>query len=271
MKRVIPRQSRELKRWLFDWEEFAVQLSAEERYSDPIEIQPVKIISLPRVRGRESETVSSIQHQGISYEIFNAIDGLAGFDDDTLMYAGQRRRERLEKLSTLSYEEAVRLYQSLSFKNADKSLKAAIHEALRFGCFLSHVKLWQEIMDSQLPYGVLLEDDVLVSSNFSHSLHSLLLSLPASWDLLYLDGCFKKFGPDFAYGVKLARGSLCTHAYAISLNAVQKLLIGSSLKRSDKPIDHVLDTEISRGNIVAFHAVPPLVTVIYDKESTLAY
>jgi len=273
VRRFIPRQKKELQRWLFDWEELVIQLNAEERYSVPKEVQNVKVISLMRTEGRKSETVSSIQQQGISYEIFRAIDGLAGFHENALsQYAGQKRRERLQKLSTLGYEDKMQLLQSFTRSGADISLKAAIHESLRFGCFLSHVMLWQEMMDSQLPYRVVLEDDVLVAENFSQRLHSLLQSLPASWDLLYLNGCFKKFGPDFAAsGLKLARGSLCTFGYVISLNAVQKLMTKSMLGHSDKPIDHVLDMEISRGNIVAFHAVPPLVNVIDEMESTLAY
>jgi len=273
VKRFVPRQKRELQRWLFDWNELAVQLSAEERYSSSTEVQLVKIISLMRTEGRNRETVSSIQQQGVSYELFEAVDGLIRFDDDILSkYGGRKRRERLKKISTMSFEDKVKLYQSSTFNLPDISLKAAIHESLRFGCFLSHVKLWQEIMDSKHPYGIVLEDDVLVASNFSNRLHSLLHSLPASWDLLYLNGCFKKFGPDFAPGLKLARGSLCTFGYVISLNAIQKLLLDeSSLYHSDKPIDHVLDMEISRGHIFAFHAVPPLVNVIYDMESTLAY
>jgi GR25 family glycosyltransferase involved in LPS biosynthesis len=271
VKRWIPRQKREVQRWLFDWEELAVQLSVEERYSSPTDIQPVNVISLMRTEGRKSETVSSIQQQGITYEIFLAVDGLAGFDDDILKkYAGKKRRKRLERISNMPYEDAIRLYQSSTVKGADVSLKAAIHESLRFGCFLSHVMLWQKFMDFHLPYGVVLEDDVLVSIDFSKRLHSLLTSLPSSWDLLYLNGCFKKFGPEIASGVKLAQGSLCTFGYAISLNAIQKLM-ASSLEQSDKPIDHVLDSEISRGKLLAFHAVPPLVDVILEMESTLAY
>ena len=271
VKRWIPRQKREMQRFLFDWEELAVQLSAEERYSSPTEIQPLHVISLMRTERRRSETVTSIQGQGIAYEIFLAVDGLAGFDEDMLKkYAGKRRRKRLESISNIPYEDAVQLYQSYTVKGAVDSLKASIHESLRFGCFLSHVMLWQKIMDFHLPYGVVLEDDVLISTNFSKRLYSLLTSLPSSWDLLYLNGCFKKFGPDFASGVKLARGSLCTYGYAISFNAVQKL-IASSLEQSDKPIDHLLDSEISRGNILAFHAVPPLVHPITEMNSTLAY
>ena len=102
-------------------------------------------------------------------------------------------------------------------------------------------------------------------------MHSLLQSLPVSWDLLYLNGCFKKFGPDVATGVKLARGGLCTYGYVISQKGVSKLLTSTSLIKSDKPIDHVLDTEISRGKLLAFHAKPPLISIMYEMKSTMAY
>ena len=67
----------------------------------------------------------------------------------------------------------------------------------------------------------------------------------------------------------VSRGSLCTFGYVISSGAVKKL--SAALERSNKPIDHILDEEILRGKLIAFHAVPPLVEVIPNLESTLAY
>ena len=125
------------------------------------------------------------------------------------------------------------------------------------------------MLESKIPQLTVLEDDVTIGANFSSRLRDALQSLPATWDLLYLNGCFKKMGPAFAPGVKISRGSLCTFGYVISTGAVKKL--SAVVEQSNKPIDHVLDEEISKGKLLAFHADPPLVEVIPDMQSTLAY
>lgn len=261
-----------MQRWLFDWQELAAQLSAEDRYIDSSNALLVKVISLQRTENRKSRTVSSLNEQGVPHAIFEAIDGLAGFSDETLTrYAGRRTRERLQKLSAKNYEDALQAHRNGVMHLFDGSLRASIHDALRLGCFLSHVTLWQEISELTVPYMVILEDDAVISSNFSRRLHDTLEYLPESWDFLFLNGCYKKIGPDFAPGVKLSRGSLCTFGYAVSLSAAKKLLSGSSLLHSDKPIDHVLDAEIVQGKLFSFHAEPPLVDIISTMESTLGY
>ena len=269
MSRFVPRQTREIRRWLIDWEELAAQLSAEERYGVSLDAMRVKVVSLQRTEQRKSQTVSSLGKQGVPYEIFEAVDGLAGFSEEALAkYAGKRRLKRIQKLSDMSYAEILQAHKS---EHLSEPLKSSIHESLRFGCFLSHVMLWEELLESASPYLVVLEDDVILTSHFTIRLLGTMELLPVSWDILFLNGCFKKYGPDFAPGVKLSRGSLCTYGYVISLSAVKKLLSGSSVRQSDKPIDHVLDVEISRGNIFAFHVEPPLVEVVSTIQSTLGY
>jgi GR25 family glycosyltransferase involved in LPS biosynthesis len=269
VRRFIPRQHREIRRWAFESTELCVQLKSEERYALLEENLVVKVISLKRVKERQIQTAYSLQEQAVPYEVFAAIDGLTGFPEGALKrYAGIKRQKRLLKLSTKSCEEARELYGSIA-NISDESMRESIHESLRFGCFMSHVLLWQELLESQIPQLVVLEDDVTVASNFSRRLRAVLQSLPVTWDLLYLNGCFKKMGPDFAPGVRISRGSLCTFGYVISSGAVKKL--SGALERSNKPIDHILDEEILRGKLIAFHAVPPLVEVIPNLESTLAY
>ena len=135
---------------------------------------------------------------------------------------------------------------------------------------MSHVSLWQKISREELPFEVILEDDIEISANFTELVRSGLETLPLGWDLFYLNGCFKKFGPLYTAGIYLSQGGLCTFGYVISRNGVFKLL-QQAVFHSSKPIDHVLDEEVLTGRLLAFHAEPPFVHQLMTLSSTLAY
>ncbi|MDB0053619.1 glycosyltransferase family 25 protein [bacterium] len=259
---------KEICRWSLDWTELMNHLRDEERYHFNPDKLKVSVISLER-KSRVALTLKSLAKQKIPHEVFPAVDGLTGFEIGVLQtYAGKKRLKRLQRLSQKSYEEAKNLYSKVD-QLSDKGLRDSIHEALRFGCLLSHAFLWQKMLAAQIPATVILEDDVLIAEDFSDRLIVLLQSLPTSWDLLYLNGCFIKFGQRFAPGLRLSRGGLCTFGYVISLSGANKLLV--ALEGSDVPIDHILDQEVLTGRVIAFHADPALVEVMPFLESTLAY
>ena len=57
------------------------------------------------------------------------------------------------------------------------------------GCFFSHKACWQKIVEDQLPFAIIVEDDVTISKDISY-LASLYIPqleiLDPSWDILYL-------------------------------------------------------------------------------------
>ena len=249
-----------------------ISLQCEGRYSLISEKLNVHVISLRRATQRNGLTEHSLRQQNLSFSTYDAIDGLSGFGDELIMkYAGPKKAKRIRVLhlhllpSTRAGQIGPDIVQ-LSGESGEESL----HENLRFGCYLSHVFLWQKLKDSRMPFLTILEDDVKIEPDFSKRLRALLISMPKTWDVLYLDGCFKKFGPEYAPGLILSRGGLCTHGYVITTDAATKLLEGRTL-RSEVPIDHVLDQEVLSGKLVAFHAEPPLVKIVTSLHSTLAY
>ena len=149
-------------------------------------------------------------------------------------------------------------------------LRISMHERLRFGCYMSHVLLWQKLLQMDVPYAVVLEDDAVITDNFSDELKARLQKLPDNWDIMFLNGCYKKFGYVFDDGLRQSRGGLCTFAYTISLKGARYLL-HRAVDRSDKPIDHILDYETLMGRLVSFHADPSLAHTSSNKLSTLAY
>ena len=253
-----------------EWTELLVMIQDQERFGLAPTSVSVHVISLRRTQERAIKTIESLQQQDVSYKIVEAVDGLSGFSADVLeQYAGIKRIRRVQHLFERSRDEVLDTLHDRS-SNLDTVLKLSLHESLRFGCYLSHVLLWRQLLDSRESLMIVLEDDVTLEPKFSTRLLRMVKSLPESWDLLFLNGCFKKMGPQFASELFLSRGGLCTYGYAISFNAAAKLFRGKTLK-SNKPIDHLLDELVLNGKLIAFHADPPLVRTVKSIESTLAY
>lgn len=88
------------------------------------------------------------------------------------------------------------------------------------GCFLSHVKLWKEIVDNKIEKMVILEDDVLFHSDWSNLAPEYLKNTPSDFDVLYLGAQF-----EFPSTHHIDRGPVfCTHAMVITLAGAEKLL-----------------------------------------------
>jgi len=201
-----------------------------------------------------------LKEQEVPYKISPAIDGFEEFSrKDVLFYAGKNKRKKLEfPLSSLALLDTNRgEYQRIR------------HERLRFGCYLSHVRLWKHLIDTGLPYLMVFEDDVVLEADFTASLRHSVLSLPVSWDIFYLSSCYTKLGAFVRHDVRQVKRALCTHGYVISSKGAQKIMQKAAL-HSEKPIDHMLDEAIYTSQILAFHADPPLISV-RAVQSTLGY
>jgi len=270
--RFFPRTVRELRRSSNDWDGMKAKLLLEERFTVGAGEPEIRIISLKRAGERLDRTSASLRRAGIGYRIFDAVDGLTPISEYSVSkYAGRKKAKRLELTQNWSDQQIWRTYARLQYtEEADGKTRRALHERLRFGSYLSHVFLWETVVAEDLNFLVILEDDVFLTTNFRSRLFRTLNSLPNSWDVLYLNGCFKHFGPTFREGLHLSRGGLCTYGYVISRKGAETLLLEGAL-HSEKPIDHMLDEEVLSGKIVAFHADPPLVFLEANITSTLAY
>lgn len=249
--RFFPRALRELRRHcLTDWGRIFSESSKQPKYEIFITDLHVVVITLRRSITRSRQTLRSLKSQAVSFKLYEGIDGLRELDERLVKtYAGKKKRKRLSLTS---------------------HLKSSLHERLRLGCYMSHVSVWQELFQNGLPFAVILEDDVILAANFSSELQLRLAALPLNWDLLYLNGCFRRLGPVCGAGIRQARGGLCTFGYILSSKGAG-LLLQQAVRLSDKPIDHVLDQEILTGRILAFHSDPPLVQSLQNVRSTLAY
>lgn len=221
-------------------------------YMVPVDAH-VFVISLSRTPARRAQLLDSLVRMEIQYDIFPAVDGRLPFEkQDILKYAAVRKQHKLE------------LYHSYSSIS-----DSALHERLRFGCYLSHVHLWQLQTEEESAHLVILEDDVSLAQGFYVELKDRMQKLPDTWDIFYLNSCHTKYGGLLRPGIFQLRGALCTYGYAISLAGARKLLKHTAI-RSEKPIDHMLDEAIYTSLLTAYHAHPPLIFPQKVK-STLAY
>ena len=273
MVRFYPRARREFRRYFrTDWVHLLEFARRQTRYEIQGSNLNVYVISLKRLRERSHKTIRSLQEQNVTWEFHDAIDGLTALDTNWIKkYAGSKKRKRLkvtEALDSVTLLHMKKIHDESS--ELEPRLKQSLHERLRFGCFMSHISLWQKMLKIGLPYAIIFEDDITIAADFKHEVQLRLERLPSEWHLLFLNGCFQLEGPLFDAGLQQARGGLCTFAYVISARGAQYLL-NDAVLRSEKPIDHVLDEEILSGHLLAFHAQPALAQKLASMQSTLAY
>lgn len=268
--RFIPRQVKELKRWRVDWHAAFEKAHTSKKYNDSCGELHLHIISLKRSASRLVSTLASAQSQGLSVTVHTAVDGLDPFNhSDIIRYSGKKRLKKLSQLTNSNRATLESLYSSHRKRQLPERIRSILHERLRFGCYLSHVRLWEKLLSNDWPFMIILEDDVTLTPNFAEKFRLALKEAPFDWGLIYLNGCFQVFGPQIENNLLLSRGGLCTFGYAISRAGADYFMKGDQL-RSDKPIDHMMDEEVSLGRLSAFHTAQVLVSTTSEL-STLAY
>lgn len=139
------------------------------------------------------------------------------------------------------------------------------------GCYLSHVRVWQKIVDEQLDYAVILEDDILLQDNIQEGL-AALQTIQEPWDLIKLAEAPEKRkavhhipANDFAL-VTYNKVPSRTCAQVVSLAGAKKLLATSiTIKR---PIDIELQYWWE-SNLNVFGLKPYLVKANHDEASEI--
>lgn len=99
------------------------------------------------------------------------------------------------------------------------------------GCYASHLVVAKTLLDSDLPYALICEDDLVLPDDLSALLAAALESLPADWDILRLSNPAKApyrvldFLPEGRALVLYARVPNNTGCHLLSRAGAQKLLV----------------------------------------------
>lgn len=204
------------------------------------------IISLRRTPHRSKILQQQLQKQNINFELFEAVDGMS--------------------LDLSQYKKRIK----------DRFLKIRRGFGLtrgEIGCFLSHYTLWEWMLKQQIPYILILEDDVRIEINLLNVLNQLVktewywevINLMPAWNTKLVDRCL--FSLDSNHN--LVRFSSYTGggtvSYLISLEGAKKLLKFCFYLR--EPIDNLYEKWWL--NKVKFYSINPPIFLHFREDTTI--
>lgn len=176
-----------------------------------------RVISLKNATDRRTHITQEFSKQGISFEFFNAITP-----------------ETLEKTA-----------QTLAINIMDNDLLSMGEKA----CFLSHVSLWQLMLDENLPYMAIFEDDVYLGENAQLFLQETDWLPKKTDELLIKLEAFDKnrrfnhsalFIKDGRHLVHLNEEHLGAAGYLLSYKMAEKLLMLVRHETALSPVDNLI-------------------------------
>jgi glycosyl transferase family 25 len=202
---------------------------------------PVFVINLERSTERREKISLQLNEIGLDFELVTATDGAA-----------------LSRSDRAAYNEAHVI------SNISRPMSAA-----EVGCYISHAKLWQRVVAEDIPWAVILEDDILIQADLKTIL-SAVDRLTFKWDVIRLAGLIDtpsqplfELSGNRTLSVPL-QGASGGQAYCLSRAGARKLLAYSTTIRGTVD-DHVIDNCWKTGlEILAVQPYP----IVEDKRHT---
>jgi hypothetical protein len=121
------------------------------------------------------------------------------------------------------------------------------------GCLLSHIGVWQEIIDLNLPFACVFEDDIFFHRHWTHLAPIYFNFTPTDYDLLFMGSRIVEFRTGLVQRVPV----YCTHAYLIPLEGAIRM---RSVMLDDPKGVGTIDVKISRHQFLE-----------YDREGTCPF
>lgn len=107
------------------------------------------------------------------------------------------------------------------------------------GCYMSHIKTWQKILNSNCKYGLIFEDDIEFNNYMTENIiYNYISKLPKDWDILLLskNRVTMYNVKDNLYKVKKF---ICLHSYIVNKNSIRKII------ENIIPINQQIDFKLS--------------------------
>lgn len=186
---------------------------------------PIYIISLKDHNHKREKIIKQIKNLGQdNYEIIDAFDGRG-----------------------MNFPQFPNYMRSLRLSLYGKDLIGP-----EFGCFLSHKKIYQKMVNEKVPYALVLEDDAKLNENFFQILEILLNKYP-EFDLVRFLGKYKIEKKPKRKILKLSSFNLIrlhgspggTYAYVISQSGAKKML--SKMNKIYTAIDTLIGLQFITG------------------------
>ena len=118
------------------------------------------------------------------------------------------------------------------------------------GCYLSHLKVWELIVEKNIDYALVFEDDVMLPSYTAERVVNYLRTLPEDWDIVYFGSVKHEFSnvTGFDSLCKLTNFWL-THSSLVSNRGARKILESNLLLPIERQLDHALSRHTNFLNI----------------------
>lgn len=117
----------------------------------------------------------------------------------------KRRPDRLEHFyKTCSFpKEKIHVIYGFDGKNYENELENEKHLYNKLsnnlmpgekGCFISHIRIFKDIVANKIPFAMIFEDDGVFCDDFKNKLEKYIHEMPLNTQILYFGG---RFTPDF--------------------------------------------------------------------------
>src|SRR4051812_43431583 len=131
-------------------------------------------------------------------------------------FTNVQRFQAIDARDTRALDRAWGLYGTPRFAEWDGAMA---HVLGKQGCFLSHLGVWQEIIDRNLPHACVFEDDVIFHPHWAQLAPTAFAFTPGDYDLLYMGSlCL-----DAGVGLVRQTPVFGLHAYVITREGALQL------------------------------------------------
>lgn len=223
----------------------------------------------------------------ISYRKYNPEETLlleiSHYDDTFLINRIQRVDRLLESMTVLRGEGLFRVHL-LDAVEANSKWIQSIHEKMNpssrrsaneVAVFASHVQILRKIVAENLPFALILEDDIDMNVGALIQSYVAMNHFSTAWDMIFLGHCMEIESGEIVLRenphLRLERSVMprCAHAYRVSQLGAQKLLrLLPPISDLSDPIDELYRIFIQEHQIESF-SFHPFVVSQYDSKSDL--
>ena len=219
-----------------------------ERFGNSIKVDKVLVINLDRDSKRYKSIKDQCKKANIKFTKISAIDG---------------KKLNINKLKESNILNLTKHSFFNHNKNGRDSLKGSI------GCALTHRKIWKKIARSNKET-IILEDDVILPTNFWTKLNTYSNQIPNDWDIIFIGGV-RIYGNKLSKNIIKAkttannRWNNCgLYAYILNPRSAKKLL------HIVNPINNYLDIQMNRhyNKLNVYYVIPTLVKHNFEVPST---
>jgi len=166
-------------------------------------------ISLEAERERRLHAITELKKTGLSWELIDAIDGRKGWGD----------------------------------MKADPSRWGPGLKPTEAGCYFSHMKALQRILDYDLPHAIIVEDDFGLELGVRMGMQEVIKRAPKGWNHIQLHGTGRDWNPNYKRIEKRGEFWLCDETTLLTLGycVTKKFakIITEKHALMTMPIDHL--------------------------------